>query len=78
MPTIRISYLWALNVPGSSVELPGLKSVPSNYPLGQSWLATDSEDGVRLWPLRVAHLVEVFSPDHELVDREDISLPSLQ
>jgi WD40 repeat protein len=74
VPSVRISDLWAPNVPESSVELPGLTGGAQRIAISwdSQWLATQSEDGVRLWPLGVAHLVKVATETvgRELTDEE--------
>lgn len=61
-PSARVYDLWAANVAGSFVALPGLGSEAQKVDISwdSRWLATTGAS-VKLWPLGVPHLLEIAS-----------------
>jgi len=73
-PAVRVYDLWAPNPSMSGVELPALKTGARGVEISwdSRWIATTSEDGIRLWPLGVPSLLEVAAQtvSRKLTDEE--------
>lgn len=73
-PAVRVHDLGAPDPSKSGVELPALKTGAHGVEISWDgrWIATTSEDGVRLWPLGVPSLLELAAQtvSRELTDEE--------